>query len=281
MGIKAIVMDIDGTLNVYKKGILPKTKEILLKAQKQGIKLILASGRPTTGMIDFGKALELEKNGGILISYNGSKVTDMETMKELYNMPLSIEDGKAVLEHIKKFDVSPMIDKGEYMYVNNVFERMVTLGGKKVNIVEYEARNGKYMLCEQADLAAFADFSLNKILVAGEPEYLQANYKAMMEPFEEFLNCMFTASVYFEFTAKHIDKAKALDTVLAQIGMNASEVIAFGDGQNDISLIQYAGIGVAMGNAVAELKAVADKITLSNEEDGIASCLLETLECLK
>ena len=278
MGIKAIVMDIDGTLNVYKKGILPKTKEVLQKAQEQGIKLILASGRPTTGMIDFGKELALDKNGGLLISYNGSKAVEMETMKEIYNVPLSIEDSKAVLEHVKKFDVHPMVDKDEYMYVNDVFDCMLSLREKKVNIVQMESRNGKYMVCEKADLAEFVDFPLNKILIAGEPAYLQANYKAMMEPFKDTLNCMFTASVYFEFTAKNIDKAKALDTVLTPLGILPDEVISFGDGQNDISLIQYAGIGVAMGNAVEELKAVADKVTLSNEEDGIAECLLEVLD---
>lgn len=84
---------------------------------------------------------------------------------------------------------------------------------------------------------------------------------------------MFTAPFYFEFTAKGIDKAKALDTVLIPMGYKKEEMIAFGDGQNDASMVKYAGIGVAMENAVDELKAVANEITLSNEEDGISYTL--------
>jgi len=278
MSIKIIVMDIDGTLNVMGKGILPKTKEVLMKAQKQGIKLILASGRPTAGMIEFGKELEMDKNGGLLISYNGSKVIDMETMNEIYNMPMSIEDGKAVLEHMKKFKVYPMIEKEDYIYVNDVFNCMLEFNGKEINILKHESRNGKYKICEKDDLADFVDYSLNKILVAGNSDYLQANYKAMMKPFENHLSCMFTASVYFEFTAKDIDKATALEAVLKSMEIDAGEVISFGDGHNDISLIKYAGIGVAMGNAVEELKDIADEVTLSNEENGIAECLLKHID---
>ena len=128
-------------------------------------------------------------------------------------------------------------------------------------------------LCEKDDLAAFADYPLNKILTAGEPEYLKAHYKEMMEPFKDTLNCMFTADFYFEFTAKGIDKAKALDSVLIPMGYKKEEMIAFGDGHNDASMVKYAGIGVAMANAVDDLKAIANEITLSNEEDGIAYTL--------
>ena len=72
-----------------------------------------------------------------------------------------------------------------------------------------------------------------------------------------------------------IDKAKALDTVLKPMNINQDEIISFGDGENDLSIIKYAGIGVAMGNAVDELKDQADEITFSNEEDGIAHSLLK------
>ena len=98
-----------------------------------------------------------------------------------------------------------------------------------------------------------------------------------MEPFKDSLSCMFTAPFYFEFTAKGIDKAKALDTVLTPMGYKREEIIAFGDGHNDISIIKYAGIGIAMDNAVDVLKKVADEITFSNDEDGIAHILNKCL----
>ncbi len=95
----------------------------------------------------------------------------------------------------------------------------------------------------------------------------------MAAPFEERLSSMFTAPFYFEFTDKGIDQAKALDTVLPQFGLHAEDLIAFGDGHNNASIIEYVGIGVVMANAVEPLKEIADEITLSNDEDGTAILL--------
>jgi Cof subfamily protein (haloacid dehalogenase superfamily) len=271
--IKVIIMDVDGTLTNSKKVITENTKNALINAQKAGAILVLASGRPTSGLIDLAKELKMDENNGLLVSFNGSKVVDCQTNKVLFNETMGIEEGQAVLDHMKKFDVKPMIDKGNYMYVNDVFNNQINYKGTPFNIIQYEARGGKFKLCETDDLAAFADYPLNKILTAGEPEYMKAHYKEMMEPFKDTLSCMFTADFYFEFTAKGIDKAKALDTVLIPMGYKKEEMIAFGDGHNDASMVKYAGIGVAMANAVDDLKSIADEVTLSNEEDGIAYTL--------
>lgn len=282
MSIRVIIMDVDGTLTNSQKVITPKTKEALLKAEEAGAILILASGRPTTGLMDIARELKMDQYHGLLVSYNGSKVVDCQTMETLFNQALSVEEGKAVLEHMKKFDrVRPMIDKGEYMYVNNVYDNMIQFNGKPFNVMQYESRGGKFKLCEIDDLAAFVDFPLNKILTTSDPEYLQEHYQEMMEPFKDTLSCMFTGAFYFEFTAKGIDKAKALDTVLIPMGYKKEEMIAFGDGQNDASMVKYAGIGVAMDNAVQQLKDIADEITLSNEEDGIAVSLYQHMPELK
>ena len=273
MSIKVIIMDVDGTLTNSKKEITERTKNTLIKAEENGVKLILASGRPTSGLIDLAKELKMDEYSGLLVSFNGSKVVDCESNKVLFNETMTVEDGQAVLEHMKKFNVKPMIDKDDYMYVNNVYDCYIDNKGELFNIIQYEARGGKYKLCEKEDLASFADYRLNKILTAGDPEYLQNFYKDMMEPFKDKLSCMFTAPFYFEFTAKGIDKAKALDTVLKPMGYKREEIIAFGDGHNDASMIEYAGIGIAMDNAVDDLKTIADEITLSNDEDGIAVAL--------
>ncbi|AQR94818.1 Cof-type HAD-IIB family hydrolase [Clostridium saccharoperbutylacetonicum] len=276
--IKVIIMDVDSTLTNSKKLITEKTKEILIKAQENGVKLILASGRPTSGLMDFAKELKMNENHGLLVSFNGAKVVDCETNEVLFNETMSIEEGQAVLEHMKKFDVKPMIDKGDYMYVNDVFNNEIHYKDTIINIIKYESRGGKFKLCEKEDLAAFANYPLNKILTAGEPDYLTAHHKEMMEPFKDTLSCMFTAAFYFEFTASGIDKAKALDTVLIPMGYKKEEMIAFGDGHNDASMVKYAGVGVAMANAVDDLKAIADEVTLSNEEDGIAHTLSKYID---
>jgi Cof subfamily protein (haloacid dehalogenase superfamily) len=273
MSIRVIVMDVDGTMTNHKKEITPKTKAALKKAQESGVKLILASGRPDSGLSDLAIGLEMSRHHGLLVSFNGSRVIDCQTGEVLFNETMTVEQGKAVLEHMKGFNVRPMIDKENYMYVNDVYDCMIKHGEQEINIIQYESRGGKYKLCEMDDLAAFVDYPLNKILTAGDPIYLKEHFREMMEPFKDTLNCMFTAPFYFEFTAQGIDKAKALEAVLNPMGYMQDEIIAFGDGQNDKTMIQYAGIGVAMDNAVEELKEVADEITLSNEDDGIAVSL--------
>lgn len=278
--IKVIIMDVDGTLTNSEKKITEKTKNALIRAQKEGVILVLASGRPTSGLMDYAKELKMDKHHGLLVSFNGAKVIECQTNKLLFNETMSIEEGQAVLEHMKKFDVKPMIDKDDYLFVNDVYNCYVQYKDKPFNVIQYESRGGKFKLCEKDDLAAFADYPLNKILTAGDPEYLKENYEEMMEPFKDTLSCMFTGPFYFEFTAKGIDKAKALDTVLIPMGYKKEEMMAFGDGHNDASMIKYAGIGIAMANAVEDLKQIADEVTLSNEEDGIAYALSKYFEDL-
>ncbi|MBS5115104.1 MAG: HAD family phosphatase [Erysipelotrichaceae bacterium] len=278
--LKVIVMDVDGTLMNSQKQLTDETKKALIKAQERGMIVILASGRPTSGLLKLGEELEMSKHHGLFVSYNGSKVVDCQTMETLFNQPLSVEEGKAVLEHMKKFKVKPMIDKGEYMYVNNVYDNYVQFNGD-FNVVEYESRGGNYLLCEKKDLAEFLDYEVNKILTAGDPEYLQAHHEEMAAPFKDTLSCMFTGPFYFEYTAQGIDKAKALDTVLRPMGYTPENLIAFGDGHNDASMLKYSGTAVAMENAVQDLKDIADYVTLSNDEDGIAHALYHYIPSLK
>ncbi|WP_326513795.1 Cof-type HAD-IIB family hydrolase [Clostridium intestinale] len=278
--IKVIIMDVDGTLTNSEKKITEKTKKTLIRAQEEGVILVLASGRPTSGLMDYAKELKMDKHHGLLVSFNGAKVIECQTNKLLFNETMSVKEGQAVLEHMKKFDVKPMIDKDDYLFVNDVYDCYVQYKDKPFNVIQYESRGGKFKLCEKDDLAAFADYPLNKILTAGDPEYLKENYEEMMDPFKDTLSCMFTGAFYFEFTAKGIDKAKALDTVLIPMGYKKEEMMAFGDGHNDASMIKYAGIGIAMANAVEDLKQVADEVTLSNEEDGIAYALSKYFEDL-
>lgn len=279
MTIKAIVLDMDGTLFNDKKEITTKTKEALIQAQKNGIKVVLASGRPHAAMKAAAIELEMEQYNGILVSYNGAFVCGAGSEKELFSQPLPIKLSRSILEHLKNFNVKPMIVHNDYMYVNDVYDCMLELDKPMgvFNIIKYEARGGNFLLSEKADLAAFVDFPLYKILVAGQPDYLEKNSDAMMAPFKDHVSGVFSAPMYFEFTNQGIDKAKALDQVLNDLNIPAEKVIAFGDGHNDLSIINYAGIGIAMDNAVNELKAVADKTTLSNNEDGIAVTLAEFL----
>ena len=278
MNIKAIILDIDGTLYNSQKMISERTKKALLDIQNRGTKLVLASGRPISNMEHIMHELEMDKHHGLLVAYNGASVMDCETKEIVYNKTMSALEAKSVLNHLKNFNLIPMIAHEGVMYVNDVFSGMIQYNGKQINIIEYESRGGKYTLCEKRDLAEFVDFPLNKILIAGDPDYLKENHSKVSEPFVGNLSSMFTAAFYYEFTAQGVDKANALHEVLVPMGILPEETISFGDGQNDLSIIRFAGLGVAMGNAVDELRNAADEVTLSHDEDGIAHIIERYLD---
>ncbi|MGX7030102.1 Cof-type HAD-IIB family hydrolase [Vagococcus zengguangii] len=272
--IKAIVLDIDGTLFTSDRQISAKTKQTLLDAQSQGIKVIVASGRPTNGMRHIAKELELAKHHGFLASYNGSRVIDMTNEEVVFDRAIEITIAKEILKHLETFDVIPMINDDTTMYVHDVFNHTITMeDGELFNIIQYEARGGNFLLAEKSSLADFVNFPVNKLLIAGDPDYLAQHHQDIYAPFLEQVTGTFSAPFYFEFTAKNIDKAAALAAVLEPLDIKRHEVIAFGDGLNDLTMLEYAGIGVAMGNAKEEVKAVAQYITQSNDEDGIAHAL--------
>lgn len=280
MAIKAILLDIDGTLTNSKKEITPKTLTALKNAQDRGIRLVLASGRPAKGLSNYGDLLNMWMHHGLFVCYNGARVIDCESKEVLVDVTIKPELVTAVLEHMKKFDVIPIVTYGEYMVVEDVYHCMVKNGDQEFNVVQYESRMNNYRLMECEDLAKFTNFPVNKILTAGDSDYLQAHWQEMREPFKDTLSCMFTSNFYYEYTSLGINKGAALREAMAKLGIKPEECIAFGDAENDIPMLEYAGIGVAMGNAQDGVKAIADEITLSNEEDGIAHSLYRHIEGL-
>lgn len=269
--IRVIVLDIDGTLYNDEKKITPKTRDILLKAQEQGMTVVLASGRPASGLWYIADELKMPEHHGLLCCFNGSQVVDCTTTEMLYNAPMSVATGKKVLHHLKSFAVNPMVYKDAYLYVNDAYAYKV----------KYESRLGRLKVCEVDDLEDFLTWQPNKILTSGDPAYLKENASKMAAPFKDDLSCMFTADFYFEFMAKGIDKAQALSRALARIGYRGDQCIAFGDAENDLSMIRFAKIGVAMGNATDEVKKAADEVTADNNHDGIYEALIAHLPFLK
>lgn len=274
MDLKAIILDIDGTLLNDDNLIDPRTKNKLIEAQEKGIKVILASGRPTTGILPLAEELEMDTYEGYIIAYNGSSVYDVKTEEVVFNQAIPTDLAKAILNHLAEFNVVPMVDHKDYMYVSDAYPDMeiFTPTGHS-NIVHYETRNGNFKIHEVDDFSTVIKEPVNKILVTAEPDYLSKHYEAMREPFLEQITAAFSTPFYYEFTDQGIDKAKALHEVFPKMGIDAKNMIAFGDGQNDRSIIEYAGIGVAMGNAVSEIQEIADEVTLTNVEDGIAEFL--------
>ena len=132
------------------------------------------------------------------------------------------------------------------------------------------------MQCRE-DIVDYIDFPLNKCLGTANPEIAPQIVEKYNEKFGDILNIGRSEPFFIEITPKGIDKAASLERLCQIMGSSRENMIACGDGFNDISMIEYAGTGVAMANARKEVKDVADYITSSNDDDGVAKVIEELI----
>ena len=263
MKYKLIAMDLDGTLLNDQKIITEKTKAALMAAQEKGIRLALASARPSPGLFRERDTLGMQNFGGVLMSYNGGRIVDGETGKVLFETSMDLEETKQVLRQLESLPVTPILDDGAKFYVTS----------KDGFKVDYECRNNNMTCVEVGNLADFLTFAPIKILMSVQPEEL-VNVQAQIAGFlPESLTVVQTAAFYLEVIPKVINKGQGIRDICGVLGLDPAEVIAFGDAENDIPMLRAAGMGVAMGNAQDAVKAAADMATLSNNDDGIADAL--------
>lgn len=267
MDYKLIAMDLDGTLNNDQKVITEKTKAALMEAQKKGIRLALASARPSPGLFKERDILRLQDHQGILMSYNGGRIVDAATGKVLFETSMDLEETKQVLRKLESLPVTPILDDGVQFYVTD------KTGFK----VDYECKNNNMVCSEVGNLADFLTFAPIKILMSVQPEQLKAVQKQIADFLPESLTVVQTAPFYLEVIPRVINKGQGIRDICGVLGIDAGEVISFGDAENDIPMLRAAGMGVAMGNAAEAVKAAADMVTLSNNEDGIAAALEKLL----
>lgn len=125
MKYKLIALDLDGTLKNSQNKTTPKTIQTLIQAQELGIKIVLASGRPTPGLRYEAKELQLDKYDGYLLSFNGARVSSVKTNQTIYEQTLSSDDAKSIYEHAKKFDLTCLIYEGDCILSENVDDKYV------------------------------------------------------------------------------------------------------------------------------------------------------------
>lgn len=265
--IKYIVLDLDGTLLNDDLVITEKTKKALKKVQDDGIDLVIASGRSVEGIIEYAKELGIDKHHGLIIASNGARLYDVKEDKNIFEEKLSVEDTKKVLRHLEQFELYPFILKGDDMYVDSLdkvnIDTNTHLG--KINIFEWEASLGDYNLIEVDNLSDFIDFPVYKINSSGDPKYIDKHLDEFTKGIEDIVYSARTLEFSVEILKCGVSKGHALEKINAKPG----EIIAFGDSMNDLEMIKYAKYGIAMKNAMDEVKENSFEITESNNDDGI------------
>ncbi len=264
MAEKILVLDIDGTLTTSQKDISPETKRAIMEIQERGHLVMLASGRPTPGMMRYAKELELERNGGYLLSFNGARIINCKTGDIVFQKVLP----RQIIPGLYRFAIEH--DLGLITYLGD----HVILGTRSDEYVELEAKINGIPIRPVDNFVSFVDFDVNKCLMTAPPEKAEKCMKLLQEKYKDTLSIYRSEPFFIEIMPKNIDKATSLDRMLETVGLKREDAICCGDGYNDISMISYAGVGVAMKNAREEVKQAADYITeKTNDEDGLVEVI--------
>lgn len=259
---KLIAFDIDDTLLNSEKLITPKTRNCLLNAQSAGIKLCVASGRLPYGVKPYAEELDVLNNGGYYMGFNGGVVLDSNS-NLIGTTFLDSKYIEPVYEVIRPTNITTIVHKGDVIYAD-----------KKVNAythIEPDVIGLPLNLVD--DIVEFVDWEIPKILLCGEPDELKETEKVLIKKFGYEVDIYFSAPWFLEVMPKGINKGIGIEIVCRDMGIDLSEVIAFGDNYNDIPMLKKAGLGVAMGNADEKVKASADYVTDTCDLDGIAKAL--------
>lgn len=257
MKYKLLAFDLDGTLTTSEKKISPHTREVIYKARENGCIIALASGRPVYGITPVANELEMSRLGGYILAYNGGCIIDCKTGK-------TIHDKKIPQEYVPGICRFAM----ERGYAILTYEGNSVITNRKDNrYVQIEAQINHLPIRQVANMDAYVTFPVNKFLITEDPETVEKEMPAVRARFPE-LNVFTSAPFFMEIVPPNVDKADTLDILLARLGLNVSELAAFGDGGNDVGMLRHAGLGIAMENASKECKNAALYVTLSNDEDG-------------
>lgn len=260
MKYKLLVLDLDGTLTNSKKEITDHTFQTLVRAQEQGLKVVLASGRPTYGVAPLAHRLQLDKYEGYILSYNGGEIIDWKTGEVMYKNLLDPEIIPYLYKSAQENGFAIVTYEDEYVLTESPNDQYV-LKEALLNVMKIKKVD---------NFLASIKHPIAKCLITGEPTKLAELEKTMSEQLHGRTGVFRSEPYFLELVPLGIDKARSLSVLLEKLHMTKEEIIAIGDGFNDLSMIRYAGLGVAMANAQPVVRESADFITRSNDEDGVA-----------
>ena len=265
MKIKLVAVDLDGTLLTDKREITTEVFEAVQDAKKAGVKVVITTGRPISGVQKILQELKLTDPGDYVITFNGGLVQDAATKEDVVSETLTYEDYLDIELLARKLELPMHASTKKGMYTAN--------------------RNiGKYTIYESmlVDSPVFyrtpeemTTKEIVKIMMVDEPEILDEKIKEIPSIFFDKYNISKSAPFYLEITPKTASKGKAIKYLADFLGLTLDQTMAIGDQENDRSMLEMVDNPVVMENGTAELKKIAKYITKSNQESGVAYAIRE------
>jgi len=258
---KMLVLDLDDTLLRDDYSISSRTKELLTEAQNRGVKVVLASGRPTLAMMHYAEELQLGKFDSYMISFNGAVATSLKNNKILFESSLTQCEVHSLYDfsienkvHILTYSDKGIISETDSEYID-VEIKLTGIPHHKVPCFKTEINS-----------------SAVKCILLEHPDYLKQVEKKLKAERPD-LSVSRSKPFFLEVMPYGIDKASCIDFLAKRVGIEQSEIIAVGNAGNDLTMIKYAGLGVWVDNVTPELRHHADCIVATNNNDGVAEVI--------
>lgn len=256
---KLLALDIDGTLTNTQKDITPETLKKIIEVQEKGHVVAIASGRPLPGIRKIADIIQLDRFGGYVLAFNGGRIVNYKTGEVVYQAALDNEIVRDIYDYCLKAGCGMVTYDGDHVITGTDIDGYMT----------FEASINHMELMRIDDFKEYIDFPLNKCLLTAEPDKAEKIEEELVSRFGDKVTIFRSEPYFVEIMPQNVHKATSLEKLLGVLNMDVRDLIACGDGYNDLTMIEYAGVGVAMANAQDIVKKHADYITLSNDEDGL------------
>lgn len=261
MKYKMLVVDMDDTLLTDDHKISEENSTMLLKAQELGVYVVLASGRPTSAMIEYAKELKCDVNNSFIISYNGSTIVDLKEDRILFEHSLTKDQIHSL------YDFSKQNNTHIITYLNGQI-----ISERNSEFIDIESEITGLELVIVPNFKEAVTTSAVKCLLLEEPSYLRNVEKVLKKAMPDLSVCM-SKPFFLEAAPNGVHKGAAVQILAEKLHIHQSEIIAIGNAGNDLSMVQYAGLGVWVDNVDPELRHLADVIVASNNNHGVAEAV--------
>ncbi len=260
MKIKAVALDMDGTLLCSDHKPSERTKQFLLDIEKKGVKVIIATGRSFGGTESTAKLLGLDN--GLVLCYNGAKVVNYKDKSVLFERPLAENHVRELIDIADSMGVHINLYQDNIWYVDRADKEEVEFYSNKCGITPVVKSHD-----------SFDSYSMPKVVFIGEHDKVVEVEKEVKRRLGNEVHVAFSSDTFLEVMNKDVNKGVTLKWILEYFGIKEEECAAFGDAENDLEMLFAVKYGVAMGNATDEFKKKLNYTTLSNDEDGIVEFL--------
>lgn len=265
--IKLFATDIDNTLINSEEKVTLRVKEAILEAKKQGVKIVLCTGRPLSGIKHILQDLGLDNQDDEFVVCFGGALVQSTSGKVLYQKELSYAEYMELEFLARKYDIYLQMESMDRIYVAN----------RDLSLYSSQISNRTSLPISFRTPEEMKDIHSIKAMYISEPDKLikleNDMYAGKFDNLVERLTFSKSKPFLFEANAKNVTKAQGLQVLSHELKIKPTEMMTIGDQQNDESMIELAGVGVAMGNGISTLKQKADYITTDNNHDGVAAAL--------